>query len=78
MTSPRTRTHAYEGADVVLSDLDEEDADAQETANWVEQVGRKAIRVRTGDGVNAIAPEPIWIPLIPARMPKEKFESYGR
>lgn len=36
---------AREGADVVLSYLDEEEADARETAHWVERAGRKAVGV---------------------------------
>lgn len=36
---------AREGADVVMSYLDEEEADARETAHWVERAGRKAVRV---------------------------------
>lgn len=36
---------AREGADVLISYL-EEDEDAQETANWVEKAGKKAILVR--------------------------------
>jgi NAD(P)-dependent dehydrogenase (short-subunit alcohol dehydrogenase family) len=27
--------------------------------------------------VNAVAPGPIWTPLIPATMPEEKVESFG-
>ncbi len=34
---------AREGADVVLSYLDEEDEDGRETAKWVEQAGRRAV-----------------------------------
>ncbi len=37
--------YAREGADVVISYL-EEDADAQETAKWVERAGRRAICIR--------------------------------
>src|SRR6187402_2556878 len=33
---------AREGADVILSYLPEEAADAEDTARWVEQAGRKA------------------------------------
>lgn len=36
---------AREGADVVLSYLDEEEQDARETARWVEEAGRKAVSV---------------------------------
>ncbi|MCD2107105.1 glucose 1-dehydrogenase [Rhodococcus erythropolis] len=36
---------AWEGADVVLSYLDEEEQDARETARWVEEAGRKAVSV---------------------------------
>src|SRR3954452_25528720 len=39
--------YAREGADVLISYLDEED-DAQETASWVEKAGRKAVVV-SGD-----------------------------
>src|SRR5258708_25989424 len=42
---------AREGADVLISYLDEHD-DAQETARWVEQAGRKAVLV-PGDLANA-------------------------
>ncbi|SCF28166.1 SDR family oxidoreductase [Micromonospora mirobrigensis] len=31
-----------------------------------------------GIRVNAVAPGPIWTPLIPATMPKEKVESFGK
>ena len=37
--------YAREGADVVIAYL-QEDGDAEETARWVEQAGRKAIRIR--------------------------------
>ena len=35
-------------------------------------LGEKGIRV------NSVAPGPIWTPLIPATMPKEKVESFGK
>src|SRR5690242_3117003 len=37
--------YAREGADVLVAYL-EEDSDAEETARWVEEAGRRAIRVR--------------------------------
>jgi NAD(P)-dependent dehydrogenase (short-subunit alcohol dehydrogenase family) len=37
--------YAREGADVVIAYL-QEDADAEETARWVEKAGRKALRIR--------------------------------
>jgi len=39
---------AREGADVVISYLEEEEDDAQETARWVEEAGRTAV-LRPGD-----------------------------
>jgi NAD(P)-dependent dehydrogenase (short-subunit alcohol dehydrogenase family) len=36
---------AREGADILISYLDEEEDDAQETRRWVEQAGRKAVLV---------------------------------
>jgi hypothetical protein len=37
--------YAREGADVVISYLEAEEADAQETAGWVRKAGRKAITI---------------------------------
>jgi len=37
--------YAREGADVAISYMPEEERDAQETAKWVEQAGRKAVRL---------------------------------
>lgn len=45
---------AREGADVIISYL-EEDEDAQETARWVEEAGRKAILMRGDIGDEAFA-----------------------
>ncbi|TDR30642.1 SDR family oxidoreductase [Aquamicrobium defluvii] len=45
---------AREGADVVISYL-EEDEDARETARWVEQAGRKAVIVRGDIGEESFA-----------------------
>jgi NAD(P)-dependent dehydrogenase (short-subunit alcohol dehydrogenase family) len=33
--------------------------------------------VKKGIRVNAVAPGPIWTPLIPATFPKEKVETFG-
>jgi NAD(P)-dependent dehydrogenase (short-subunit alcohol dehydrogenase family) len=42
------------------------------TAGLAEMVAEKGIRV------NAVAPGPIWTPLIPSTMPSEKSESFGK
>jgi len=41
------------------------------TRGLATQLGEKGIRV------NAVAPGPIWTPLIPATMPEEKVETFG-
>jgi Enoyl-(Acyl carrier protein) reductase len=66
LTHPRTRTFAREGAGAALSYLEAEEADADETVGLVEAEGRKAV-----------APGPIWTPLIPATMPTEKAQGHG-
>jgi NAD(P)-dependent dehydrogenase (short-subunit alcohol dehydrogenase family) len=34
--------------------------------------------IKQGVRVNAVAPGPVWTPLIPATMPKEKVENFGK
>jgi len=33
--------------------------------------------MKSGIRVNAVAPGPVWTPLIPATMPEEKVKSFG-
>lgn len=45
-------------------------------ANFSMSLAKEAIQ--QGVRVNAVAPGPVWTPLIPASMPKEKVESFGQ
>ena len=122
---------AREGADVAISYLAEEEADAAETRQWVEDAGRRAVTLpgdiqdeshcqrlvetvlskrgrldvlvnpnllpyaatkgaivnftkglsqlamKQGVRVNAVAPGPVWTPLIPSTMPEDKVKQFG-
>jgi NAD(P)-dependent dehydrogenase (short-subunit alcohol dehydrogenase family) len=67
---------APEGPDVLISYLEEND-DAKETAKWVRVPGRRAMLVAAKDGIraNAVAPGPVWTPLILSTMSAEKAAS---
>jgi len=60
---------AREGADIAIVYLDEEE-DARETRRLVKAAG-KNIRV------NAVAPGPVWTPLIVSTFEKEKVKNFG-
>lgn len=55
--------YAREGADVAISYLDEEEADAEETAAWVEKAGRRCVRVpadlRTREACEAVVADAV-------------------
>jgi NAD(P)-dependent dehydrogenase (short-subunit alcohol dehydrogenase family) len=63
--------YAREGADVAIAYLNEHE-DAQETRRFVEEAGRKAVVV-----AGAVAPGPIWTPLIPSTMSEESVVGFG-
>jgi NAD(P)-dependent dehydrogenase (short-subunit alcohol dehydrogenase family) len=74
---------AREGADVAIGHLAEEDTDANQTVKLVEAEGRRCLTLSgdVGDEAfcqDAVAPGPIWTPLIPATMPEEKVASFGK
>src|SRR4029078_9259179 len=38
---------------------------------------RASLAIKQGVRVNAVAPVPVWTPLIPSTMPKEKVKQFG-
>ncbi|GGL23192.1 SDR family oxidoreductase [Phycicoccus endophyticus] len=66
-----TSVQAYEPADHLLDYAASKSALTNLTVNLAQELGPRGIRV------NAVAPGPIWTPLIPATMSAEKVESFG-
>ena len=60
--SPSVPLLAYAATKAAISNL---------TANLAQMLGPRGIRV------NAVAPGPVWTPLIPATMPEEKVKHFG-
>lgn len=56
---------------LIRGDVSEEQQCREAVERTVAELGGLDIRV------NAVAPGPVWTPLIPATMPKEKVESFG-
>ncbi|UII25789.1 SDR family oxidoreductase [Fulvivirga maritima] len=67
-----TSVNAYNPTPVLLAYAATKGAIQNFTANLAQILGDKGIRV------NCVAPGPIWTPLIPATMPKEKVENFGK
>jgi NAD(P)-dependent dehydrogenase (short-subunit alcohol dehydrogenase family) len=67
-----TSVTAYQGNPTLL--------DYSSTKGAIVAFTRSLSQQLVGDGirVNAVAPGPIWTPLIPATMPEEKVASFGR
>jgi NAD(P)-dependent dehydrogenase (short-subunit alcohol dehydrogenase family) len=67
-----TSVTAYQGNPSLLDYSSTKGAIVAFTRSLSQQVVSKGIRV------NAVAPGPIWTPLIPATMPEEKVASFGK
>ncbi len=77
--------YAREGADILIAYLNEND-DAQEVKALIEKEGRRAVLVagdlaemlaRKGIRANAVAPGPVWTPLIPSTMPDDAVKNFS-
>jgi NAD(P)-dependent dehydrogenase (short-subunit alcohol dehydrogenase family) len=66
-----TSVQAYSPSDHLLDYAATKAALNNLVVNWAQELGPRGIRV------NAVAPGPIWTPLIPATMPPEKVGSFG-
>ena len=67
-----TSVNAYSPSDNLVPYAATKGAIRNFTASMAQLWADKGIRV------NAVAPGPIWTPLIPATMPKEKVENFGK
>ncbi len=66
-----TSIQAYQPADHLLDYAASKAALNNLVVNLAQELGPRGVRV------NAVAPGPIWTPLIPATMPPEKVEGFG-
>jgi NAD(P)-dependent dehydrogenase (short-subunit alcohol dehydrogenase family) len=66
-----TSVTAYRGSAGLLDYSSTKGAQVSFTRSLSQNLAKKKIRV------NAVAPGPIWTPLIPSTFPKEKVESFG-
>jgi NAD(P)-dependent dehydrogenase (short-subunit alcohol dehydrogenase family) len=67
-----TSVTAYRGSEHLIDYASTKGAIVGFTRSLSKNLAKKKIRV------NAVAPGPIWTPLIPATFPKEKVESFGK
>ena len=67
-----TSIQAYEPSEQLLDYAATKAALNNMVVNLASELGKRGIRV------NAVAPGPIWTPLIPATMPSEKVKGFGK